>query len=174
MVCSSSVHPRRATLHLPSSRQSSWRQWGVECIGSHGQRERVRGGVGEVNDQTAFATRSVTVPRFTAPRLSVRTTPRTDTTSPYRFTTTGRLTPAASVSPAKGCRGVVAVQIKAGSKTISTRRVTLSKDCTYRSRVAFTLPRRLRTRTLRVQATYAGNSVLNRKSSPQITVRTRK
>ncbi len=124
--------------------------------------------------QTAFATRSVTVPRFTAPKLSLGTTPRRDTASPYRFTTTGKLTLPASVSPAKGCQGIVAVQIKAGSKTISTRRVRLSKACTYRSRVTFTLPRRLNPRTLRVQATFAGNSVLDRKPSSRTTVRIRR
>ncbi len=123
--------------------------------------------------QTSFATRSVTVPRFTATRLSAATTPRTDTRAPYRFTTTGKLTLPASVGSSLGCRGVVAVQMKAGTKTISTRRIKLSKGCTYRSQVTFRLPRRLNPRSLRIQATFAGNTVVVRKQSPRTSVRLR-
>ena len=51
-------------------------------------------------------------------RLSAPTTPRRDTTAPYRFTTTGRRTLPAGVTPGQGCRGTVTVQIKAGRKTV--------------------------------------------------------
>lgn len=112
--------------------------------------------------------------RANASKLSIRTTPGTDTTSPYRFTTTGKLTLPVSVRRTTGCKGVVSVQIKAGKKTISTRGVKLTTACTYRSRVTFTLPRRVNRRTLRIQATFAGNRMLNRRQSSRITVRVRR
>ena len=58
----------------------------------------------DTSGQTASAVRAVVVPRF-AGRLSARTTPSRDTRAPYRFTTTGRLTLPAAVTPAQGCRG---------------------------------------------------------------------
>lgn len=124
-------------------------------------------------EQTATATRTVTVPRFAA-AISLRATPGRDTRSPYRFTSTGRLALPAAVSPALGCTGVVTVQIKAGRRTISTRRVELARDCTFRSRVSFRLPRRLRARSLRIQATHAGNEVVTPGAPGRATVRVRR
>ena len=120
--------------------------------------------------QTASAVRSVVVPRF-AGRLSARTTPRRDRLAPYRFTTTGRLTLPAGVTPAQGCRGTVTVQIKAGSKTVSTRRVRLRSNCTYRSRVTFRIKGRLRPRTLKRSVRFGGNAVMAAKSASRQTVR---
>lgn len=128
----------------------------------------------DTNGRTALATRTVTVPRFTPVKLTIATTPKKDTTSPYRFTTAGKLVLPPTVTRTQGCQGIVTVQIKAGTKTISTRRAKVSKTCTYRSRVSFTLPRRLNPKTLRIQAVFAGNPTLDRKVSPRITVKVRK
>jgi len=122
--------------------------------------------------QTASAVRSVVVPRF-AGRLSARTTPSRDTRAPYRFTTTGRLTLPAAVTPAQGCRGTVTVQIKAGRTTVSTRRVRLRSNCTYRSRVTFRIKRRLRPRTLRRSVRFGGNAVMAARSASRQTLRIR-
>ena len=127
----------------------------------------------DTTGQIAFAGNTVVVPRFAATRLTVSTSPRRDRRSPFRFTTTGRLRLPATVTSALGCSGQVAVQIKAGKKTISTRRVRLSRSCRYRSSVRFTLPRRLNPRRLRVQARFAGNTIVARKSSRRIAVRVR-
>ena len=121
-------------------------------------------------DQTAFATTTVLVPRFTARRLTVRTRPKRDATVPFRFTTSGRLLLPAPVSPALGCKGTVSVQIKAGKKTVSTRRAKVSKTCRYRSRVTFTLPRRLNPDELRIKARFIGNKVVKRRSSKLLAV----
>jgi hypothetical protein len=120
--------------------------------------------------QTASAVRAVVVPRF-AGRLSARTSPRRDTRTPYRFTTTGRLTLPARVTAAQGCRGTVTVQIKAGRKTVSTRRLKLRSNCTYRSRVTFRIKRRLRQRTLKRSARFGGNAVMAAKSASRQTLR---
>ena len=122
--------------------------------------------------QTASAVRAVRVPRFTA-ALSARTTPGRDRRAPYRFTTTGRLTLPAGVTAAQACRGTVTVQIKAGRKTVSTRRVKLRPNCTYRSRVTFRIPQRLRPRTLRRTVRFGGNSVVSAASATRQTLRVR-
>jgi hypothetical protein len=126
----------------------------------------------DTSGQTASAVRAVVVPRF-AGRLSARTRPRRDTRAPYRFTTTGRLTLPTAVTPAQGCRGTVTVQIKAGRKTVSTRRVRLRSDCSYRSRVTFRIKRRLRPRTLRRSVRFGGNAVMAAKSAKRQTLRIR-
>ena len=126
----------------------------------------------DTSGQTASAVRAVVVPRFVG-RLSARTTPRRDTTAPYRFTTTGRLTLPAAVTPAQGCRGTVTVQIKAGRTTVSTRRVALRRNCTYRSRVTFRIRQRLRPRTLRRSVRFGGNAVMAARSASRQTLRIR-
>lgn len=123
-------------------------------------------------NQTGFAIRTVVVPRFDV-GLTIRTTPTRDLRSPYTFRTTGRVVLPGTVSAALGCKGVVAVSFKAGTKTISTRRVKVRANCTYSARVTFTVPSRLRPKVLNVRAVYAGNGVVNRRTSRRITVRVR-
>jgi hypothetical protein len=110
--------------------------------------------------QTATALRSVVVGRFSARSLTATTKPGRDAASPYRFTTSGRLSMPAGVGPGLGCQGKVTVQIKAGKKMVSSRSVNLSKSCTYSSKVRFTLPGRLHPKSLRVFVTFRGNEVL--------------
>ncbi len=127
----------------------------------------------DTSEQTASAVRTATVSRFAA-ALSLSVTPTRDARAPYTFTSSGRLTLPASVTPALGCDGgQVTVQFKAGTRTVSSRRVTLRKDCTYRVRVSFRLPRRLSARSLRVQAIFGGNLVTDLARSSRRTVRLR-
>jgi hypothetical protein len=114
----------------------------------------------DTSRQSAAAVRNVVVGRFSATRLTARTSPAKDSTDPHRFTTTGRLRLPAGVSTRDGCDGVVAVTIKAGKKTLSDHRAALKGDCTYRSRVSFSIPSRLNPKTLSVRARFAGNRVL--------------
>jgi hypothetical protein len=67
----------------------------------------------------------------------------------------------------------VTVQIKAGRKTVSTRRVRLRSNCTYRSRVTFRIRQRLRPRTLRRTVRFGGNAVMAARSAPRQTLRIR-
>jgi Ca2+-binding RTX toxin-like protein len=141
----------------------------------------------DTGNQTATLLRSVRVPLFVSPRLTARTTPKRDKRSPYRFTTSGRLSLPAGVAgsvpyeipggggvtSALGCKGTVAVQFKAGKKTVSNRRVKLSRSCTYRSRVTFTIPSRIRPKTLRVFVKFNGNDVIAARRAALHTVRTR-
>ena len=93
--------------------------------------------------------------------ISVRVTPRRDRTLPYTFRTTGRISLPRGVAAASGCVGRVAVQVKRRSNTISTRRVSLRRDCTFASRVTFRPGERLPPRgTLRFQVRFLGNAAL--------------
>lgn len=111
--------------------------------------------------QTATAIRTVSVEQFAAP-LSARLTPARDTRAPYGFRLAGRLALPSGVTPSQACTaGQVSVQVKAGTRTLSTRRVSVRRDCTYTSSVSFSNRRRLgRSRSLRFTARFLGNTVL--------------
>lgn len=126
----------------------------------------------------------------TAPAgLSAKTTPGRDRTKPFTFTTIGKLRKppspvitcppgAAPPSPyctpasnAQQCSGKVAVQFKAGAKTISTRRVPVTSACAYKSKVTFSIASRLHPKTLKVVVRFLGNDVFKPKAAPTTSVR---
>ena len=91
--------------------------------------------------------------------LSARVTPSADLRASFRFVTSGRLTLPIGVAKSVGCKGRVSVQVKRGSVTLSTRRVTLRKDCTYAVTVSFANARRFaRVKRLKLTARFAGNA----------------
>ena len=103
-------------------------------------------------------TNVVIVPKRATGRFTATLTPASDRTRPYRFTTRGTLSPPTGLSRALGCFGVVSVQVKAGTRTISTRRANLRSDCTFSSSVAFSDRSRFRGRTsLKFTARFLGN-----------------
>lgn len=123
--------------------------------------------------QTASTTRSVNVARFTPTSLSARVSPARDRKAPYRFTARGRLGLPAGVTAAQGCgKGVVSTQVKVGSRTISTRRATLRRDCSYSSTVSFSSRARLgRSGRLKVTVRFLGNEVLGLRTASSRIVR---
>jgi hypothetical protein len=124
--------------------------------------------------QTATAVRVVRVDLFTAP-LSARVTPARDTRAPFRFRTSGRLTLPPPLTSTQVCTaGQVGVQIKTGSRTLSTRRVNLRRDCTYVSTVTFSQRRRFGSATsLRFTARFLGNAVIKPATAVSRTARVR-
>jgi hypothetical protein len=126
----------------------------------------------DASQQTASAARVVNVGRFTPGKISAKTSPAKDSSGPFTFTTTGKLTLPTGVTKAAGCKGSVTVTFKAGSKTISARQASLTKSCSYRSRVTFSLPSRLHPKTLKVTVRYRGNAALTAKSAKAYSVRT--
>jgi hypothetical protein len=58
------------------------------------------------------------------------------------------------------------VQIKSRGNTISTRRASLTRTCTYRSSVSFRVPSRLYGSRLEIKVRFLGNAVLNAKRAP--------
>jgi Ca2+-binding RTX toxin-like protein len=115
--------------------------------------------------QTSTALRFVTLKRFKATSLSSKVSPKTDKKPPFSFKTSGKLTLPDGVSADVGCVGRVTVRIKVNKKTISTRRVKLSKGCTYSSRVTFKKSQRITASKLRVFASFGGNAVLLSRSA---------
>jgi hypothetical protein len=106
------------------------------------------------------------------PRLSLRVRPTRDRSLPYKFTSTGTLTRPTGVSRSDGCAGTVSVQVKSGTKTISTRRVKVRSNCTYKSSVTFKSRGRLKARgTLKVTARYGGNQFLKSATAKSARVR---
>jgi hypothetical protein len=74
-----------------------------------------------------------------------------------RFVTSGRLVPPAGIAAAEACgSGIVSVQVKAGRRTVSTRRTKLRNTCTFSSAVRFRSPARRLTFTVR----FFGNRVV--------------
>ena len=123
--------------------------------------------------QTASAVRPLRVMRF-APRLLIgKVTPTRDRFAPFEYRTTGRIRLPRGVTRAQGCKGRVSIQVKRGSKTISSRRVALGKKCGFSSRVVFYDRRRVGNGTLRFVVRFLGNSVLIPRSGLTLRARTR-
>ena len=100
--------------------------------------------------------------RVKASRITAKLRPSRDRRAPYRFTVTGRVTLPSGVTPAQGCgQGRFSLQYKAGRKTVSTRRASLSRTCTYRSTVRFKNRKRFGRRTkLTLRVRFLGNDRL--------------
>jgi hypothetical protein len=94
----------------------------------------------------------------------------------YRFRFTGRLALPSGVSKS-ACRaggGTVTLQVKAGSNTISTRRVKLDRNGKYSVRINFRSRARFGKRTrLTVIAKWSGNRALGPKPAKRFTVKVR-
>jgi CotH kinase protein len=103
-------------------------------------------------------------------RLTTRVTPGRDERRPYRFTISGSLLLPPGLSRATACNGRVAVRIKAGARTVSLRRATLRKSCTFASTVTFRKRGFGGRRKLTVQAHFEGNGSLLPRSAATKTV----
>ena len=125
--------------------------------------------------QTTTAARSVRVGRFDVAAVTASVTPRRDRRAPFRFRSSGRLQLPPGVTEAQGCGdGRVSIQVKAGRKTISTRRARVSGACTFSSTVTFRNRRRFtRNGRLRFTLRFTGNEILNRTSAVARNIRTR-
>lgn len=122
-------------------------------------------------EQSASAVLPVRVDRF-APRIQRTVSPARDRSAPYRFVTSGRIVLPAGLTAASACRtGFVSVQVKRGTKTISTRRSALTRDCRFSSTVAFRDRRRLGGGRLQVVVRFLGNAVLAPQAAERMAVR---
>ena len=107
-------------------------------------------------------------------QVTLRLKPKRDRKSPYRFVATGNVIAPAGLSPLAACQGRVAVQVKAGRKTISNRRVQVRSNCTYRSVVTFKDRKRFsRNGKLGFKARFLGNGVMRARASREAVARTR-
>ena len=128
------------------------------------------GGPASAPSEPSAAPESYTAPAARAPArvrsrvaprgLSVRVSPRRDRTRPYRFRTSGRLLLPKGMAAADGCRGRVSVQVRAGRRTISTRRARVRSTCTFASRLTLRSPRRLGRGRLSFTVRFLGNDAV--------------
>lgn len=99
-----------------------------------------------------------TPPRVSVAGFTASVAPRRDRRAPYRFTVGGRVLRPGGISAAACKGGRVSVQSKVGNKTISTRRMTLKPDCSYRVSVTFRDRRRLGRGRLTLRVRFLGNA----------------
>lgn len=115
-------------------------------------------------------------PRKAPKKLSATSKLQRTKSGQYRFRFTGQLTLPKGVAKS-ACRaggGTVAVQVKAGANTISTRRVKLDRNCKYAVRINFRSRARFGNRTrLTVIAKWSGNRALGPKPAKRFTVKVR-
>jgi hypothetical protein len=112
--------------------------------------------------QTASAVRGVRVRRFTPSSVTARTKRHG-----LRVAASGRVRLPKGVTAKQACgSGLVSVQLQAARKTISSRRVPLSRSCTFRSS-----PRIARHGRLKVRVRFLGNTVLAARGARTATLR---
>ncbi len=110
---------------------------------------------------TATAIRPVSVPQFKPQGLRVTVKARKRIThSPFSLTATGTLALPVGVSAAQGCRGRIAVTVKAGGTTLARAQTKLRSNCSFHARARVSLAKHIKRRTLRVAVGYLGNQVL--------------
>lgn len=129
-------------------------------------------GLGTIVDDDVLP--RVVEPARVNPRgITARTTPGRDRSIPFRFRTAGRILLPQGVSRSSACIGVVSIQIKRGSNTVSTRRAEVRTDCSYSSTVTFDDRARIGkgSARLRVTVRFLGNPRLNRITSRSQLVR---
>ena len=118
--------------------------------------------------QTTSVVRAVTVRRFAAEDMTLTLRPSRDRKAPYAFSLSGKITRPDPVSPSQGCTGTITFSAKRGTKLISSKRVSLTRTCEYKTTFTF------KTRTagrVRFQAKFGGNEVLSGASSKTRTAR---
>jgi hypothetical protein len=103
-------------------------------------------------------------------KLSLGAKPKRDRRLPFKFTFSGKLTPAAGAT----CSGKVVLTVKRGKKTVAKRTAKLSPSCAWKARVTFRNRKKLgrkRSGKLTAKARYTGNTAMTTKTSKTVTVR---
>jgi predicted esterase len=99
--------------------------------------------------------------RTSAARRRAHLVVRVDRRKGRTFRTTGRLSLPAGLQSGQACgSGVVAVQVKTGRRTISTRRTAVRADCSFASSVRFRVRSRLGRGRLKFSVRFYGNRAL--------------
>ena len=101
-----------------------------------------------------------------AKSVSIRSRPVRDRSKPYSFRFSGTVGMPAGITKAKGCSGSVTITLKKGTKTVTSKKATLKKDCTYSAKVTVKSKAKLK-----ASSKFAGNAAVGAKSSTKINVR---
>lgn len=120
--------------------------------------------------QQIVASQQGPVQRLRARGLSAKSR-KSRTRRSVKVATSGRLLLPAGLTAAQGCtRGIVQVQVKSGTRTVSTRRSALRPDCTFVSSVTFAGRSRLGQRQMKVIAMFLGNDRLFRQRAKTLSI----
>jgi hypothetical protein len=101
-----------------------------------------------------------------AKSVSTKAKPTRDRSKPYAFTFSGKVTLPTGVTKANGCKGTVTITLKKGKKTVTSKKATVRKDCTYSAKVKVTKKAKMT-----ASAKFGGNAAVGAKSSAKINVR---
>jgi len=141
--------------------------FGVDIVSCGSGYDTAAGDVLDTFDRSG-PTRCENVPKATftrvGPAIAAKVTPKSDKTKPFRFTTSGMVTPPPSVPAAQGCgsNAFMIIQVKAGQTTISTRRAAVHDNCKFSSTVSLNVPSRFFGHDrLRFIIRYSGNRYLS-------------
>ncbi len=114
----------------------------------------------------AIATYGLDATFFTEPinrpsaSLSTKTSPSSDTRSPYTFTTTGSLNGGRYIPAAQRCSGTVGIRYYNGKRQLAYVLADVGSDCRYSGRVSFKQTHTTGSVALRVTVSYHGNGYL--------------
>jgi 6-phosphogluconolactonase (cycloisomerase 2 family) len=103
-------------------------------------------------------------------KVSLTAKPKRDRTLPFKFTFSGKLTPAVGTT----CSGKVVVTVKRGKKTVAKKTATVASTCKWKAVVKFKNRKKLgkkRSGSLTAKARYGGNAAMTAKSSKTVKVR---
>jgi Big-like domain-containing protein/PA domain-containing protein len=69
------------------------------------------------------------------PKITAKARPKRDKKKPFVFKVSGRLKLPSGVSKANGCKGKVSIKAKKGKKTIGSKKTSIKKSCSYKTKV---------------------------------------
>jgi hypothetical protein len=121
------------------------------------------------SQQTASALRTITVGRFAARSVTLKASPKKDTSAPFRFTLSGKVNRPAGVTASQACKGArVEIERKVGKKTVFSREARLKSDCSFRQKARIASARGS---SLKFTARYQGNDIVSGKRSKTVKVK---
>jgi hypothetical protein len=121
------------------------------------------------SQQTASALRTITVGRFAARSVTLKASPKKDTSPPFRFTLSGKVNRPAGVTASQACKGArVEIKRKAGKKTVFSREARLKSDCSFQQKARIASARGS---SLKFTARYQGNDIVSGKRSKTVEVK---
>lgn len=109
--------------------------------------------------------------RVRATRLTATARPRRDRAAPFTYILTGQLQRPVGVTAAHGCSGTVTVRVRAGIRTLITRKVKLAATCRWRVKLRFATVHSVGGGHLKVTASFGGNAALLPRGSATIALR---
>ena len=117
--------------------------------------------------QTGIDLVRVKVDAFLPRKVSLGVTPKSDESTPFRFTARGSVSLPAGVTKDEGCSGHVAIRLRRGTRTVASGNANVRSDCTYSRSFGVASSQE---GSILVTARFAGNDVLKARSAKAVSV----